>query len=451
MIDPFTGLPLFHAFSSELACATPCAIIIDIDSLAWLNDECGFEAGDQAILAVVKATLDQLSSMPAARVFRVGGEELMALLPPDVLPAAAETIAHEVVARVRALAIPYRRTDQPARTTLEVNAAVVRIDETFAQRALGSTGLVDRYRHWFALRVNREKRRTGSVGVVVNLSAEDWTEGFELADPSPADIAFLDDQLYAFNASTTGINEGKAFGVFLRNEAKQIVAAATGHTWGETCELRQVWVAEHARGRGHGRRLLEEAEAEAARRGCLHVILTTHSFQAPDLYRKLGFEAVAELPDYPRGHSQLLFRKRLQASSSATMSKPKMTKFSPSARLRSFVYAGRGIRTMLASQHNAWIHAAATIVVVALGLVLQVSRLEWLALILAIVSVWTAEALNTAFEFLCDVASPEFHPLVEKAKDVAAGAVLICAVGAVATGALVLGPPLFELASRGAP
>jgi diacylglycerol kinase (ATP) len=196
--------------------------------------------------------------------------------------------------------------------------------------------------------------------------------------------------------------------------------------------------------------LLEEAEAEAVRRGCFQLILTTHSFQAPELYRKLGFESVAELPDYPRGHAQLLFRKRIQASSSATMSKP-MTKFSPTARLRSFVYAGRGIRTMLASQHNAWIHAAATLVVIALGLVLQVSRLEWLALILAIVSVWTAEALNTAFEFLCDVASPEFHPLVEKAKDVAAGAVLICAIGAAATGALVLGPPLFALASSGAP
>ncbi len=119
--------------------------------------------------------------------------------------------------------------------------------------------------------------------------------------------------------------------------------------------------------------------------------------------------------------------------------------FSLAARLRSFAYAARGIRTMLKSQHNAWIHAAATSCVVALGLVLHVPRLEWLALVLSIVSVWTAEAINTAFEFLCDVASPDFHPLVEKAKDVAAGAVLICALGAAATGALVLGPPLASL------
>jgi diacylglycerol kinase (ATP) len=123
---------------------------------------------------------------------------------------------------------------------------------------------------------------------------------------------------------------------------------------------------------------------------------------------------------------------------------PSAKPFSTAARLRSFIYAGRGIRTMLASQHNAWVHALASLAVVALAFALSIPRIEWLALILAIVSVWTAEALNTAFEFLCDVASPDFHPLVEKAKDVAAGAVLICALGAAATGLLVLGPPLLE-------
>ncbi len=106
------------------------------------------------------------------------------------------------------------------------------------------------------------------------------------------------------------------------------------------------------------------------------------------------------------------------------------------------MYAGRGLRALVATQHNAWIHAAATCSVVALGFALEVSRLEWVALVFAIASVWVAEALNTAFEHLCDVASPGFHPLVEAAKDVAAGAVLVCAVGASIVGLLVLGPPL---------
>lgn len=118
--------------------------------------------------------------------------------------------------------------------------------------------------------------------------------------------------------------------------------------------------------------------------------------------------------------------------------------FSVAARLRSFVYAGRGIRTMIVSQHNAWIHAVVTILVGAAAIAAEVSRSEWCLLVLSIVSVWTAEALNTAFEFLCDVASPEFHPLVEKAKDVAAGAVLTSAAGAVVIGLLVFAPYLFH-------
>ena len=79
-------------------------------------------------------------------------------------------------------------------------------------------------------------------------------------------------------------------------------------------------------------------------------------------------------------------------------------------------------------------------VVVALGLALEITRPDWCFLVLAIVSVWVAEALNTAFEFLCDVASPDFHPIVKHSKDVAAGAVLLSAVGAVILGLLVFVP-----------
>ena len=101
---------------------------------------------------------------------------------------------------------------------------------------------------------------------------------------------------------------------------------------------------------------------------------------------------------------------------------------------------------MLKSQQNAWVHAGATVAVIAAGLALGVSGGEWCWLVLAIVAVWTAEALNTAFEFLADVASPEFHPLVKHSKDVAAGAVLISAVGAVIIGLLVFGPHVLRLA-----
>lgn len=118
------------------------------------------------------------------------------------------------------------------------------------------------------------------------------------------------------------------------------------------------------------------------------------------------------------------------------MSRP----FEFSGRVRSFRFAFRGIATMLRSQHNAWVHAAATASVVAAGLCFRLSAAEWCPVVLAIMAVWMAEALNTAFEFLADVASPEFHPLIMHAKDVAAGAVLISALGALVIGLLVLGP-----------
>lgn len=114
-------------------------------------------------------------------------------------------------------------------------------------------------------------------------------------------------------------------------------------------------------------------------------------------------------------------------------------------RIRSFGWALKGIADMLGSQQNAWIHAAATVVVCGLGLALGLGRIEWALIVLAIVAVWTAEALNTAIELLTDVASPEFHPLAGRAKDVAAGAVLIASVGAAGVGLLVLGPHVLAL------
>ena len=99
---------------------------------------------------------------------------------------------------------------------------------------------------------------------------------------------------------------------------------------------------------------------------------------------------------------------------------------------------------MLASQHNAWIHGFATLVVAIAGVMLQISAVSWCVLVLAVTSVWVAEAMNTAFEFLCDVASPEFHPLVKKSKDVAAGAVLLSALGASIVGIIVFAPYLWR-------
>jgi diacylglycerol kinase (ATP) len=122
--------------------------------------------------------------------------------------------------------------------------------------------------------------------------------------------------------------------------------------------------------------------------------------------------------------------------------------FSIIDRLRSVQCAFAGIFTMLRCEHNAWIHLLATVCVAVLGAHLGLHRFEWCWVIIAVLLVWAAEALNTALEFLADVAVPDFHPTVEKAKDVAAGAVLIASAGAVLIGLLIFGPHLLRIVQR---
>jgi diacylglycerol kinase (ATP) len=114
--------------------------------------------------------------------------------------------------------------------------------------------------------------------------------------------------------------------------------------------------------------------------------------------------------------------------------------FSIGSRIRSFGYALRGLGFMLRTQHNAWIHLAATGLVVAAGIYLNLAAQDWRWIVLAIVLVWVAEIVNTAFEHLCDVVQPEFHVSVRAAKDVAAGAVLVAATGAAIIGVMVFWP-----------
>ncbi|MCF7962406.1 MAG: diacylglycerol kinase family protein [Pirellula sp.] len=126
--------------------------------------------------------------------------------------------------------------------------------------------------------------------------------------------------------------------------------------------------------------------------------------------------------------------------------KPRLA-FELTRRIRSFRFAIRGICRLVSSQHNAWIHAAATLLVVVAGAVLQVSTNDWCWIIVATTMVWTAEALNTSLEFLADAACPDIHPLVRDAKDVSAGAVLISAMGATMIGTIVFWPYVVNLRS----
>ncbi|WP_239617413.1 diacylglycerol kinase family protein [Cohnella mopanensis] len=115
-----------------------------------------------------------------------------------------------------------------------------------------------------------------------------------------------------------------------------------------------------------------------------------------------------------------------------------------SREIRSFRQSIAGIAEALRSERHMQFHLAATIIVIILAVWLGVSRLEWLWLLVAITGVWVSELINTAIERTIDRISPEPHPLAKKAKDTAAGAVLVAALFAVAVGAIVLGPLLWE-------
>ena len=121
----------------------------------------------------------------------------------------------------------------------------------------------------------------------------------------------------------------------------------------------------------------------------------------------------------------------------------------PPARARNFwqslAFAFAGVRLALHSQRNLRIHFAFALAAVFLGFALRISRAEWAVVVALIALVISLELLNTAVEALADLASPTFHPLAKTAKDTAAGAILVVALGSAAAGLIIFLPRLWHL------
>jgi diacylglycerol kinase (ATP) len=122
-------------------------------------------------------------------------------------------------------------------------------------------------------------------------------------------------------------------------------------------------------------------------------------------------------------------------------------------RMRSFRHAAVGVWFVMRSQHNAWLHAAATAAALLLAAVLHVkvrpfTPSEWADLVIVIVMVWVAETFNTGLEVLAEAITRERHPILKVAKDIAAAAVLLAAIGAILVGAILFVPPFIELIQR---
>ena len=110
---------------------------------------------------------------------------------------------------------------------------------------------------------------------------------------------------------------------------------------------------------------------------------------------------------------------------------------------KSFYFAFKGIADLFSARHpNAIVHLLAVVTVCIAGYFFKISTSEWLAVILCFIAVITLEAMNSAIEYVVDLASPEFHPLAKKAKDMAAGAVLLAAIGTVVIAAIIFLPKL---------
>ena len=127
-----------------------------------------------------------------------------------------------------------------------------------------------------------------------------------------SDAQFVRDGLSLYNVARTGYDHWRPLKLFIRDETGLIRGGLLGHIWGGWLHITDLWLDEGARGGGLGRKLMKTAEAEARADGCRYVHLDSHSFQAPDLYKKLGYEEFGRLNDSPLGHEQVFLWKRLR-------------------------------------------------------------------------------------------------------------------------------------------
>jgi GNAT superfamily N-acetyltransferase/uncharacterized protein YndB with AHSA1/START domain len=117
--------------------------------------------------------------------------------------------------------------------------------------------------------------------------------------------------VHYYNVAQAGETNYRPLGCFLHDPEGEVVAGLIGATYWDWFYLDLLWVREDLRGQGHGRRLVEQAEDEARRRGAKYAYLDTFSFQAPAFYDKLGYQVFGQLPEFPGGHQRYFYAKTL--------------------------------------------------------------------------------------------------------------------------------------------
>jgi ribosomal protein S18 acetylase RimI-like enzyme len=133
---------------------------------------------------------------------------------------------------------------------------------------------------------------------------------FTTTDTPPDDrLLAVDAGLERHNHDAARLADVRPLAAFATDDSETVVGGAVGRTWGKCCELQQLWVAPEHRSRGVGSRLLLEFEARARTRGCSVFYLTTLSFQAPEFYRRHGYDVLARIAGYPEGIVKFLMHR----------------------------------------------------------------------------------------------------------------------------------------------
>ena len=129
--------------------------------------------------------------------------------------------------------------------------------------------------------------------------------------PESSDVQVLWKGLHYYNTQFSGDEEAQELAIFVRDESQVIVAGVNGWTAFGWLHIDVLWVAENLRGQGWGKKLLVEAEAEGIRRGCKYANLDSFSFQAPEMYKKYGYEEFGVLDNVAGKHKWHFLKKKL--------------------------------------------------------------------------------------------------------------------------------------------
>jgi ribosomal protein S18 acetylase RimI-like enzyme len=133
----------------------------------------------------------------------------------------------------------------------------------------------------------------------------------------PEECAFIDDGLGTSNEAVAPLHEVKPLSCFARSETGEVIGGAIGRSWGDCCELQQLWVAPAHRHKGIATQLIGAFEAHAQCRGCTSFYLETFTFQAPALYESLGYAIAYEHNVYPHGIVKYVMVKLIARSTGA--------------------------------------------------------------------------------------------------------------------------------------